>query len=209
MNLDLWLVFLGGALLSAVLPGAGAILTLNHSFQRGWRKTLPLIAGQATALALMVPIVALSTEALRASAAAWLLLKGISVLWLLFAAYRTWRAPVILDAYAVAALTGSAQRFCWGFLTDITNAKALAFLLATLPVFLNPAQPLGPQITLMSLTMVMVDALMMTLYALIAARLLPYFQSPETRKQQNRLFAGFLVFIAVSLCFIEHPTLIQ
>ncbi len=77
MNLDLWLVFLGGALLSAVLPGVGAILTLNHAFQRGWRKTLPLIAGQATALALMVPIVALSTEALRASAAAWLLLKSI------------------------------------------------------------------------------------------------------------------------------------
>lgn len=61
----------------------------------------------------------------------------------------------------------------------------------------------------MTLTMVMVDALMMTLYALIAARLRPYFQSPETRKQQNRLFAGFLVFIAFSLCFVEHPTLIQ
>ncbi|BAN95440.1 hypothetical protein E05_47760 [Plautia stali symbiont] len=55
----------------------------------------------------------------------------------------------------------------------------------------------------------MVDALMMTLYALIAARLRPYFQSPETRKQQNRLFAGFLVFIAFSICFVEHPTLIQ
>ncbi|BAN95441.1 hypothetical protein E05_47750 [Plautia stali symbiont] len=70
MNIDLWLVFLGGVLLSAVLPGAGAILTLNHAFQRGWRKTLPLIAGQATALALMVPIMALSTEALSASATA-------------------------------------------------------------------------------------------------------------------------------------------
>ncbi|PAV02753.1 hypothetical protein CBG25_09050 [Arsenophonus sp. ENCA] len=209
MNLDLWLVFLGGALLSAVLPGAGAILTLNHAFQRGWRKTLPLIAGQATALALMVPIVALGAEALRASATAWLLLKCISVLWLLFAAYRTWRAPVRMDTYAVAALTGGAQRFCWGFLTDITNAKALAFLLATLPVFLNPAQPLGPQITIMTLTMVMVDALIMTLYALIATRLRPYFQSPEIRQQQNRLFAGFLLFIAVNLCFIEHPTLIQ
>lgn len=112
MNIDLWLVFLGGVLLSAVLPGAGAILTLNHAFQRGWRKTLPLIAGQATALALMVPIMALSTEALRASATAWLLLKGISVFWLLFAAYRTWRAPVILDAYDVVALTRGAQRFC-------------------------------------------------------------------------------------------------
>lgn len=32
MNIDLWLVFLGGTLLSAVLPGAGAILTLNHAF---------------------------------------------------------------------------------------------------------------------------------------------------------------------------------
>ncbi|BAN99781.1 hypothetical protein E05_50150 [Plautia stali symbiont] len=85
MNIDLWLVFLGGVLLSAVLPGAGAILALNHAFQRGWRKTLPLIA----------------------------------------------------------------------------------------------------------------------------ARLRPYFQSPETRKQQNRLFAGFLVFIAFSICFVEHPTLIQ
>jgi homoserine/homoserine lactone efflux protein len=126
-----------------------------------------------------------------------------------FAAYKTWRAPVIMDAYAVVALTRGAQRFCWGFLTDITNAKALAFLLAALPVFLNPAQPLGPQITLMTLTMVMVDALMMTLYALIACRLRRYFQSPEIRQQQNRLCAGFLVCIAVSICFIEHHTLIQ
>ncbi|MFS1538305.1 MAG: hypothetical protein ACL7BU_05960 [Candidatus Phlomobacter fragariae] len=67
-------------MLSTILPGAGAIITLNHEFQRGWRKTLPFIAGQATALALMVLIVALSAEALRTSATAWLLLKFISVL---------------------------------------------------------------------------------------------------------------------------------
>lgn len=35
MNFDLWLVFLGGAVLSAVLLCVGAILMLNHAFQRG------------------------------------------------------------------------------------------------------------------------------------------------------------------------------
>ncbi|UDG80073.1 LysE family translocator [Candidatus Steffania adelgidicola] len=204
MNLHLWLVFLSGVFLSAILPGAGAIITLNHAFQRGWKKTLPLIAGQATALCLMVPMVALSAESLRASATAWLLLKSISVLWLLFAAYKTWHAPVIIDTYEVAVLTSTAQRFFCGFLTDITNAKALAFLVAALPVFLNPSQPLKPQIVIMTLTMVIVDTLMMALYALIAARLRPYFQSPTALKRQNQIFAGFLMFIAVSICFLEN-----
>ncbi|MFS1538304.1 MAG: LysE family transporter [Candidatus Phlomobacter fragariae] len=102
----------------------------------------------------------------------------------MFTAYKTWRSPTIIDAYDVVALTSDAQRFCWGFLTYITNAKALAFLLAALLLFLNPAQPLRPQIAIMTLTMVIVDALMMTLYALSAARLRPYFQSPETLKNK-------------------------
>ncbi|MFT4465786.1 MAG: hypothetical protein ACMX3H_15490, partial [Sodalis sp. (in: enterobacteria)] len=59
------------------------------------------------------------------------------------------------------------------------------------------------QITIMTATLVMVDALIMTLYAFIAARLRPYL-SPERLKQQNSLFAGFLVLIAVSLCFVKH-----
>ncbi|MFT4463556.1 MAG: LysE family translocator [Sodalis sp. (in: enterobacteria)] len=203
MNLDLWLVFLGGVLLSALLPGAGTILTLNHALLRGWRKTLPLIAGQATALALMMPFIAVFAEELCASATAWRLLQLIGVLWLLFSAYRVLRAPVVVDTHDVVALTSGAQRFCWWLVTDITNAKMGVFLLATAPVFLNPIQPLRPQITIMTATLVMVDALIMTLYAFIAARLRPYL-SPERLKQQNSLFAGFLVLIAVSLCFVKH-----
>ncbi len=209
MHIDIWLIFLGGVLISAILPGAGAIITLNHAFQHGWHKTLPLIAGQATALALMVPMVAFVAEVLRTSEPTWLLVKGISILWLVFAAYRTWRAKIIIDADDMARKTSSAQSFLWGFFTDITNAKAFVFLLATLPVFLNSDYSLGLQITIMTLTMVIVDALIMILYAMIATRLRPYFQSLERRKKQNRVFAGFLIFIAVSLCFIEPKTLIK
>lgn len=209
MNIDIWLIFLGGVLLSAILPGAGAIITLNHAFQYGWHKTLPLIAGQATALALMVPMVACIAEVFRTSEPTWLLLKCISIIWLLFAAYKTWRAPIVLDSYDAVRHTSNVQSFLWGFFTDITNAKAFIFLLATLPIFLNPDNPPELQITIMTLTMVMVDALIMILYAMIAARLRPYFQSLERRKQQNRVLAAFLIVIAASLYFIEPTTLMK
>ncbi len=74
-----------------------------------------------------------------------------------------------MDPYDVVTLTRCAKRFCWSFLTDITNTKALHFLLPTLLVFLNPPQSLGLQITLMTLMMTMVYALMIMFYALISA----------------------------------------
>ncbi|WMY94814.1 MAG: LysE family transporter [Arsenophonus sp.] len=204
MNIDVWLVFLGGVLLSAILPGAGAIMTINHAFQWGWRKTLPLIVGQETALSLMVPMVALSVEVLRSSTFAWFLLKIIGIFWLFFLAYKTWRAPVMTNMNDVVILTSGIQRFFCGFLTDITNAKTLAFLVAILPVFINPKQSLILQIGIMTLTMVIIDTFMMSLYAFIASWLRPFFQSSSILKQQNYVFASFLVLIAISICFVKN-----
>ncbi|WP_348666545.1 LysE family translocator [Arsenophonus symbiont of Ornithomya chloropus] len=203
MNVDVWLVFLGGVLLSAILPGAGAIMTINHAFQWGWRKTLPLIIGQETALGLMVPIVAISVEVLRSSTFAWFLLKIIGIFWLFFLAYKTWRSPVMKNINDVVILTSGVKRFFCGFLTDITNAKTLAFLVAILPVFINPKQSLILQIGIMTLTMVIIDTFMMSLYAFIASWLRPFFQSSRILKQQNYIFASFLILIAISICFIK------
>ncbi|WMY97159.1 MAG: LysE family transporter [Arsenophonus sp.] len=203
MNIDIWLVFLGGVFLSAVLPGAGAIMTINYAFQWGWRKTLPLIIGQETALGFMVPIVALSIEVLRTSTVAWFLLKVIGIFWLFYLAYKTWRTPVIKDINDVVILTSCMKRFFCGFLTDITNAKTLAFLVAILPVFINPTQSLFLQIGIMTLTMVVIDAFMMLFYAFIASWLRPFFQSSRILKQQKYIFASFLVLIAISICFIK------
>lgn len=201
MDIDILFIFLGAVFLNSLLPGPGTIITINQALLRGWRSTIPLIAGQATALTLMVPIVAFSYEALRTSETTWLLLKAISVIWLIFLAYKTWRLPIITFNNSILTFTSNIQLFNWGLVTNITNAKAFAFLFATLPMVINQAQPLKQQIILLTIIMVIIDIFLMMFYAFIAVRLQPYFQSIKAIKWQNRLFSIFLLLIAISLFY--------
>ena len=204
MSLSLWLGFLVAAILIAVSPGPGAAASMSAGVRYGYWAALRLIAGLQSALAIQLAIVAAGLGALlEASALAFNVVKFCGAAYLIWLGVQKWRAlPQALDA-AAPRLT---QRglFSEGLLVNLTNPKAIVFMAALTPQFVDPARPQALQFLIIGLTMCGVDTLVMSCYALLAARLARWLHAPGALRAQNRLFGGIFVGAGVLLAGSNH-----
>lgn len=204
MSLSLWLGFLVAAMLIAVSPGPGAAASMSAGVRYGYWATLRLIAGLQSALAIQLAIVAAGLGALlETSALAFDLVKFCGAAYLIWLGVQKWRAlPQAIDE-AAPRLT---QRglFSEGLLVNLTNPKAIVFMAALTPQFVDPARPQALQFLIIGLTMGGVDTLVMSCYALLAARLARWLHAPGALRAQNRLFGGIFVGAGVLLAGSKH-----
>ena len=85
----------------------------------------------------------------------------------------------------------------------MSNPKAIVFLLAVLPQFLDLSQPQWPQYLIMGITMITIDLIVMAGYTGLAAKVLKLLKSPKQQKYLNRTFA-VLFAGAASLLSLVH-----
>lgn len=143
MSYQLWLGFMLACWVISISPGAGAIASmssgLNYGFRRGYWNAL----GLQLALLLQIGIVAAGAGVLFATSPwAFLAVKWFGVAYLLYLAYLQWRAPVQNIAIAHEQPTKpTAKLVMSGFLVNMSNPKAIVFLLAVLPQFLDLSRP--------------------------------------------------------------------
>lgn len=83
-------------------------------------------------------------------------------------------------------------RWCFGgFLVNVSNPKALVFMLAVLPQFVDPHVPLLSQYLILGTTMICVDLIVMAGYTGLASKV-PRSRTPKQQRRMNRTFAGLL-----------------
>jgi homoserine/homoserine lactone efflux protein len=91
-----------------------------------------------------------------------------------------------------------------GFLVNVSNPKALVFMLAVLPQFINPHEALLPQYVTITVTMITVDMLVMAGYTGLASRVLRLLRTPKQQKRLNRTFAGLFLGAATFLATLRR-----
>ena len=196
MNLHVWLAFIVAAILISLSPGAGAISCMASGMRYGYRRSLPNIAGMQFGVALQLAVVGIGLGALlAASTLAFNLVKGFGVAYLCYLGWQQFRADAmplqLADADAVA---GSPRAlFRQGFLVNASNPKATIFLLAVLPQFIDAHAPALPQYLICMATLTVVDVIVMSAYALFAARVLRLLRAPRQIRWMNRGFGVLFV----------------
>lgn len=209
MSIETWLAFFVACWIISLSPGAGAIASmssgLNYGFVRGYWTALGLQLG----LVVQIAVVAAGVGAvLAASALAFTLIKWFGVLYLLYLAWRQWRAPTMQvdETQAPRALGQPLALVFRGLLINVSNPKAVVFMLAVLPQFLDVSQPLLIQYLIMGLTMITVDLIVMAGYTGLAARVLRLLRSPRQQRLLNRTFAGLFAAAAGMLTLVRRAT---
>ncbi len=209
MTLETWLAFLLACWIISLSPGAGAIASmasgLNYGFARGYWNAVGLQLG----LLAQVGIVAAGVGAVLAtSALAFSVIKWFGVLYLLYLAYRQWHAPV--GNIEPSADPGNAGRpvelVLRGLVINASNPKAVVFMLAVLPQFLDVTRALLPQYALMAATMVVVDLIVMAGYTGLASRVLRLLRSRRQQRAVNRSFAGLFAGAAGLLALVKRAS---
>ena len=199
MALSLWLGFLAAAVLIAISPGPGAVVSMSTGLRNGYGAAFRVILGLQAALLLQMLIVALGLGALLASSqTAFNLVKLIGASYLIWLGIQKWRsAPQEVDENRPRGAPN--KLFAEGLLVNLTNPKAIVFMAALMPQFLDPARPQWPQFLIIGLTMCGVDTIVMSCYALLATRLRRCLHDPKWLKAQNRFFGGVFVGAGVLL----------
>ena len=197
MVLSLWLGFLLAAILIAVSPGPGAAVAMSCGLRYGYAAALRSIFGLESALLIQLTIVAVGLGALlTASALAFDIVKFCGAAYLVWLGIQKWRtAPQELQD-AKPPMSSNAL-FVEGLLVNLANPKAIVFIAALTPQFIDPTRPQWLQFLIIAATMCTVDIVVMSGYALLATRLRHWLHDPKTLKAQNRFFGG--VFVGAGL----------
>jgi homoserine/homoserine lactone efflux protein len=205
MTYQMWIAFMLACWVISVSPGAGAIASmssgLNYGFKHGYWNAL----GLQLALLVQIAIVAAGAGVLFATTPwAFLVVKWFGVAYLVYLAYLQWTAPEQNIEIKTALPNKSRSKLVLnGFLVNMSNPKAIVFLLAVLPQFLDLSKPQLIQYVMMAATMVTIDLIVMAGYTGLAAKVLRLLKSPKQQKILNRTFA-VLFACAASLLSLVH-----
>lgn len=207
MTLETWLAFFVACWVISLSPGAGAIASMSCGLQYGFLRGYWNAIGLQLALALQIAVVAAGVGAVLAtSSLAFSLIKWFGVAYLLWLALKQWQAlPEMLDDSSAPRPIGRPLALVLrGFLVNASNPKAIVFILAVLPQFLDPQRDLVLQYLQMGATMVAVDLIVMAGYTGLAAKVLRLLRTPRQQRLVNRSFAAMFAGAAALLATVRR-----
>ena len=201
MDPKVWGTYFAVTIVLSLTPGPGVFSAISSGLRHGVRLGLWNSVGMQAANLLLVIGVSIGLGAiLLASETLFGVVKWLGVAYLIYLGVVMWRAPpnVFHEDESDNAHTGW-DVFMRGFLVNITNPKGIIFFAAILPQFIDVARAQLPQYAILAGTTFAVDAVVMTGYTALAARMLRAMSDPGRIRWVNRGLGGLFVFAGVAL----------
>lgn len=199
MNFDVWITMLLASFAISISPGAGAVLSMNYGLKYGLKKSYAGIFGLQIGYAIQTLIVVVGLGSLIAkSVFLFNIIKWIGVAYLVYLGISKFIEKVeVISNDELIQSYNLKKAFLSGVLINLTNIKATVFLVAFIPQFLNPHEPLLNQVAIITLTLCIVDVIVMTGYSSLASKLKFLLKDIKAIKIQNRITGLFLLIAAI------------
>ena len=198
MSLQLFLIYLATWSLIAITPGPAVMCAMAQSTRFGFRTSLAGIIGIQSGNLLFFVSVALGLAALLATATtAFTVLRLAGAVYLFYLGARvilaTFHRPTVCKPGATGASPAWRGLFLQGLLIQLTNPKALLFVSALLPQFIEARRPLLLQLVILSAATVVVDTVVLSSYACFAGHGAATFRASRFCGWLERAFGAALI----------------
>jgi threonine/homoserine/homoserine lactone efflux protein len=207
MTVQTWLIFLTLTIVAAATPGPAVLFIMTKSISYGWKKTIYSALGNIIAI-LIMGIITISGLGviLITSELVFNIIKYIGAAYLVYLGVKIFfQRDTILydkDGSLEVAHVSSIKLFFQAFGVAISNPKAIVFLTAIFPQFLNMKEPLAIQFTILISTSIISSFSFLMIYAMLAHKVKILLNMPHRVKFVNRLsgtlFMGIGVLLATS-----------
>ena len=197
MAFDIWAAFAGASVLLLLIPGPTVILVMSYALAHGRRVALASAAGVAAGdfAAMSASLLGLGALIL-ASATLFTVLKWGGAAYLVWLGWKLIRSRA--ETVVFEAPRTEARGIAWhAFVVTALNPKSIAFFIAFVPQFVDPAAPVMPQFIILVGTFVVLAALNVLVYAVLADRLRARIARPSVRLWLARTGGGCLVGMGV------------
>ena len=200
MTLETYWIYLAVvAVFFATPPDTSQLLTISNSIRYGLRKSLFTVAGDLSANCVQMTCAAFGLAAIVAtSAQAFVWIKWLGVAYLLWIGVQMILARGAHGAVDPAATGTKFRLFRQGFITSMANPFAVVFFAALFPQFIDPNDPILPQLLILGATYIVVDGSILIAWGWLgtrAARLLGRAPIPLI----NRICGGLMILAALLL----------
>ena len=200
MNLHLFAAYCLAVVILLLIPGPVVTLVVANSLSHGGRSGLATVLGASLGNAILLGATVVGLIAFfRLLGEVFEMVRWVGAAYLIWLGIKAWRAQGPAAAIAPAAARSLPALFLQGFLIAVTNPKAIFFYIAFLPQFLDPRRPAGPQLLVMTATMILLGLLSDGAYALLAARARGWFTLPGRRRLQSRICGTLLIGVGCGL----------
>ncbi len=205
MDWSLYLAFVAATTVLILIPGPNVALIVSNSIAFGTRRGCVTVAGTSSAMVIQLAVTALGMTSFLLAASAWFeWLRWIGVAYLIYLGVQQWRT-VLDGARRRGGKTRSLAGFYWqGFAVSATNPKTLLFYAAFFPQFVDPAAAPATQLTLLSVTFLVIATVLDGGYALAAGRVRGWFEGARRERIRNRITGSLLVGAGVGLAFARR-----
>lgn len=198
--------FLLTSLIVVLIPGTGAVYTINTGLTLKWRASIAAAIGCTLGIVphILASILGLSAL-LNMSAQVFSILKIAGALYLLYVAWNMWREAGVLEVNKKSTETGAIQIAIKAIAINLLNPKLTIFFFAFLPLFVskNSSSP-AMEMIMLSAVFMGITFIIFLLYGILASGISAYLMnSSKVVKQVQQAFAVILAAFAVKLALSE------
>jgi homoserine/homoserine lactone efflux protein len=204
---QVWGLFALTELVLCVTPGPAVLLVLSQALGRGAARSVWSSLGILAANATYFIVSATSLGALLvASYRVFSAVRWLGAAYLVWLGLRTFfgRTSIVVDGAACPQPVRSARLFLNGFVLQASNPKSLVFFSAILPQFVDPRGGLVFQMTVLGLTSIVVEFVVLLGYGLLAERASAFARQPRYARLVDRLAGTLLITAGVGLAFLRR-----
>lgn len=205
MNIESWMLFSSIALVATITPGPAVLLVTSHSICFGANRSIFTILGNISGLFVMSLFSVLGLGAIVLySSSAFLTVKTIGALYLIYLGVRLWRNGFLPhNNISVSSQnpeqTANLKLFVQGLMVALSNPKAIAFTTALFPQFIHHNEPLATQFGILVCTFMSYSFLCLYLYARLAASTRRSLLSSRHGGFLSKIFASLFIGSGIGL----------
>lgn len=198
--MDNYLIYVGVAAATILLPGPAVMLTINNAIQRGFLMSMAGILGVSLAILVVATISATSLGIiLTSSALAFTVVKILGAAYLIYLGIKMWCSNGMVASHVVSKGQSFQRCLVEGFLVSVSNPKAVIFFMSVFPQFIDMSQAYRPQFLLLAVTFSVLVMLIHTMYALISTLAKTRLSSAVRTTVMNKASGGVFVAFGVGL----------
>ena len=191
------LLFALATFLLTVTPGPGVLYVTARSVSQGRRAGFASMFGiEAGEVAWIIAAATGVAAVLSASTQALDILRFGGAGYLVYLGIQRWRE---VERPATPEPARLSRVFIQGVVTQLVNPKVAVFFVAFLPQFLNPSEPIAPQVAFLGAVYVGVAVAVDTSYVLAASAVSARFmRSATAQRRSGRIAAGTYVALGLA-----------
>jgi threonine/homoserine/homoserine lactone efflux protein len=194
MDAERYLAYVLATVIVLAIPGPTILLVVTRSLNHGAAVRRATVGGVVLGDLVAMTAAMLGAGAiLLASAELFMALRVAGGLYLVWLGIRTWRSRGSQWVVGESVEADPKRVFGESFAVTATNPKSIAFFVAFVPQFIDPASPWLPQTVLLIVTFVLLGGLNALAYGWLAGRARGVMMRPETRRRVARTSGGVLM----------------